>query len=542
MSNRLVLAAVLAGTVVLVAISFWALAERTEATGGNSLANPDTGIVQLTTIALDPSNNPVVAYQHGEPKDEFSVSWTVNVLHCGDQACISGNSLVAPVPDADGFSLRPGSLAVDSSGNPILAHADNTGIITGELKLLYCGNPDCALGNTIVSPDPGSDVTGISLTLDASGRPVISYLDWVGLFHQSVKLLRCGNASCMANNVISTVAEITWGIGAAMTLDGSDYPVIAYLTPSQAAAGDPTGLPPTGGSPAMDLRILRCGNEFCSSGNTFTTVATEINADSPALVLDSSDRPVVVYTQSADDGAELKLVRCGNPDCSSDITVASLATDSQLDVGALRLDASDRPVVVFPQINCVDSPCGSDGTSELQVLHCSDPTCTSGNVTTTVDTAPDFERFRPALVLDSADRPVISYFVRGEGGGLFVLRCGNADCSAGTPKTTPPPTSTDAPTAPPPTNTPVDTPTPTAMPPATSTPLPTTSSSVSGDVSCDGTVDPVDAALILQFAAGLIDTLPCGGLADVNEDGRTDPIDASLILQFAAGLIAELPP
>ena len=52
MSNRLVLAAVLAGTVVLVAISFWALAERTEATGGNSLANPDTGIVQLTTIAL----------------------------------------------------------------------------------------------------------------------------------------------------------------------------------------------------------------------------------------------------------------------------------------------------------------------------------------------------------------------------------------------------------------------------------------------------------------------------------------------------------
>ena len=63
-----------------------------------------------------------------------------------------------------------------------------------------------------------------------------------------------------------------------------------------------------------------------------------------------------------------------------------------------------------------------------------------------------------------------------------------------------------------------------------------------GDVSCDGVINPVDAALILQFAAGLIDAMPCGGSADVNEDGRTDPIDASLILQFAAGLIAELPP
>ena len=36
-----------------------------------------------------------------------------------------------------------------------------------------------------------------------------------------------------------------------------------------------------------------------------------------------------------------------------------------------------------------------------------------------------------------------------------------------------------------------------------------------GDVSCDGAADSVDAALVLQFEAGLIAFLPCGANADV---------------------------
>jgi hypothetical protein len=55
-------------------------------------------------------------------------------------------------------------------------------------------------------------------------------------------------------------------------------------------------------------------------------------------------------------------------------------------------------------------------------------------------------------------------------------------------------------------------------------------------------VNAIDAALILQFAAGLIGSLPCGQNADVNGDGNVDAIDAALILQYAAGLIPSLPP
>ncbi len=61
-----------------------------------------------------------------------------------------------------------------------------------------------------------------------------------------------------------------------------------------------------------------------------------------------------------------------------------------------------------------------------------------------------------------------------------------------------------------------------------------------GDVNCDGIVDPVDAAFILQFSAGLLGALPCAWVTDVSGDGSTNPLDAALILQFAAGIIPSL--
>ncbi len=70
---------------------------------------------------------------------------------------------------------------------------------------------------------------------------------------------------------------------------------------------------------------------------------------------------------------------------------------------------------------------------------------------------------------------------------------------------------------------------------------PTVSEKV-GDASCDDTVNALDAALVLQHVAGLLETLPCQANADTNENGSVDAIDAVLILQFVAGLIGNLPP
>ena len=63
-----------------------------------------------------------------------------------------------------------------------------------------------------------------------------------------------------------------------------------------------------------------------------------------------------------------------------------------------------------------------------------------------------------------------------------------------------------------------------------------------GDANCDGIVNAIDAAFILQFNAGLLASLPCEENADINGDAEINAIDAALILQFTAGLLDSLPP
>ena len=63
-----------------------------------------------------------------------------------------------------------------------------------------------------------------------------------------------------------------------------------------------------------------------------------------------------------------------------------------------------------------------------------------------------------------------------------------------------------------------------------------------GDANCDGSVNAVDAALVLQFNAGLLGSLSCPDAGDADGDGEITSLDAALILQFTLGLLDSLPP
>jgi hypothetical protein len=63
----------------------------------------------------------------------------------------------------------------------------------------------------------------------------------------------------------------------------------------------------------------------------------------------------------------------------------------------------------------------------------------------------------------------------------------------------------------------------------------------SGDVNKDGSVDAVDASLVLQHTAALHNLGERAANADVDRDGHVTSIDASLILQYSGGFIDALP-
>jgi plastocyanin len=65
---------------------------------------------------------------------------------------------------------------------------------------------------------------------------------------------------------------------------------------------------------------------------------------------------------------------------------------------------------------------------------------------------------------------------------------------------------------------------------------------LAGDADCDGTVNAIDAAVVLQYGEGIINSVPCEENGDANRDGTIDAIDTALILQYSASIIASLPP
>ncbi|MGH7485496.1 MAG: hypothetical protein ACREMY_07815, partial [bacterium] len=312
----------------------------------NSIVSPDTGFLagQHTSLELDASGNPVVGYQ----VPRLGTDADLKILHCGDPNCASGNSIV--VADTSGNFGSYSSLALDASGNPVVSYLDG---INRDLKVLHCGDPDCASGNNISAPDTTGDVGyKTSLTLDVTGNPVVSY----STFDQGVKLLHCGNASCTGGNSIVTLDLYTFNaVSTSLALDTAGNPVVAYV--GRTAYFQP------------DLRVLHCGNPDCSAGNVSASLQEGVAGDL-SLELNAVGWPVISYLEFSP-AYRLKLAYCGDGNCSSgNRVVVADAEGPSGSYSSLALNASGLPVVSF----YVD---GGDVRNDLKLLFCGQPDCWS---------------------------------------------------------------------------------------------------------------------------------------------------------------------
>ena len=177
--------------------------------GDESITSPDTAgrVGDFTSLALDSSGNPVVSYRSG-----FGSSGKLKVMHCNDPNC-SGDDESITVPD--NLSSRT-SLRLDSSGNPVVSYLVGTDHGVG-LRVLHCGDPTCTIANTIAAPDTEGR-PDMSLVLDASGNPVVSYHDFPNL---DLKVLHCGDPACKAPPPVGGIAELPELAGTALEVESS---------------------------------------------------------------------------------------------------------------------------------------------------------------------------------------------------------------------------------------------------------------------------------------------------------------------------------
>ncbi|MCE7985038.1 MAG: hypothetical protein DYG89_28015 [Caldilinea sp. CFX5] len=328
------------------------------------------------SLVLDSNGFPVISYFDLTNAD-------LKLVHCGDATCSSGNTI--RVVDSSGAVGGYNSLALDSSGNPVISYFDFT---NGDLKLAHCGDPTCSSGNIIQTVDSSDDVGWFSaLRLDSNGRPVITYFDATNF---DLKLARCGNPTCSSGNIVITLdSGGTVGRDPSLRLDSSGRPVISYYDITNG-----------------DLKFVRCGSATCS-GNTFRTLDSAENVgEFSSLALDSSGNPVISYHNFTN--GDLKLVHCGDATCSSGSTIVTV--DSVGRYTSLALDSSGKPVISYYDAS----------NSSLKLVHCGDANCSSGNNFQTVDNTGSVG-FTNSLALDSSGKPVIAYYDE-DNGNLKVAR------------------------------------------------------------------------------------------------------------------------
>jgi len=339
-------------------------------------------------------------------------------VSAGDRAdAVGGNTITAPDTDGVGYFV---SLALDSSGNPVVSYWNDGPPDTGrDLKVLRCDDANCAgSGESVKSPDTAGDVGYYtSLALDASGNPVVSY--YAAYPNLDLKVVHCNDANCAGGDESITAPDSTGDVGyfTSLALDAVGNPVVSYYD----------------NYPNYDLKVLHCNDANCAGGDESITSPDTVGrvGYTTSLALDAVGNPVVSYWDETN--ADLKVLHCNDANCAGDDeSITSPDTVGRVGYSSsLALDSAGDPVVSYYYENYAD----------LKVLHCNDVNCAGGDESmTSLDAGGEDVGQYTSLALDAAGNPVVSYSDLTKR-DLKVAHCGDPTCKASGPT----PTRTPAP-------------------------------------------------------------------------------------------------
>ena len=177
-----------------------------------------------------------------------------------------------------------------------------------------------------------------------------------------------------------------------------------------------------------DLKVAKCGNASCSSGNTITSVdSTAVNQGwYPSIAIGTDGLPVISYFDAKVANQDLKVAKCGNPSCSSGNTITSVDTEGFVGFyTSIAIGTDGLPVISYVERT-------ADGTNQhLKVAKCGNASCSLDNTITSLDTGGDVD-YETSIAIGKDGFPVISYYDI-TARDLNVAKCMNAFCIPFTP-------------------------------------------------------------------------------------------------------------
>jgi len=388
------------------------------APGSQSIVTVDPlhKVVGQLSAVLGPDGFPMIAYRvssaFGEP--DSGTYFT----KCGDVGCTTGNVTTKLFS----FGTANIGITVGGDGFPVIALNDGT----SALVVIKCGNATCSSGNTTTIIEPGGVGVGasnLSGGIGGDGLPVFSYKRGANnLLDNRINLLHCDNASCSAFTITTVdqndgTINDSFGAESNLAIGADGLPIMVYRP---------------GQTPNNAVKVAKCGNATCSSGNTLTLVSGfRTNAGYRIQIAVGPDGLPVVQFVNIFAANAVRVIKCGNAACSvGNVTSTAVTLDRAPNrTGSMAIGPDNLPVITWAEF----IP-GTQNDRFWKLLKCGNTNCSSGNTVTVLEAG--HSGLGGTVLMRSDNRPIAT-----QGGGfdlptefnpsprVRVADCFNAACT-----------------------------------------------------------------------------------------------------------------
>ncbi len=285
------------------------------------------------SLALDASGNPVVAFQ----EDDGSVNNIYVSRWKGSAWQLVGGAISAV---AGGTGAYEPSLALDSLGNPVVAWREQNPNTSFVYVRRYVAGSWQAIGGALSAVAGTTDAIEPSLKLDGSGNPVVAWQESDGVDNNIYVYRYTGSWQVVGGALSGSSVAGSSAFSPSLDLDNTFHPVVAWRE------SNGTGTPD-------DIYVYKLvAGTWQPVGGALNAVTGLTNVGNPYLVLDGNNKPVVAWDETAGASNSIYVKRwTGSVWQAVGSRLSSVGNNTDAFEPAITLDSNNNPIAAWSENN-----------------------------------------------------------------------------------------------------------------------------------------------------------------------------------------------
>ncbi|MFC1720341.1 hypothetical protein ACFL00_04290 [Pseudomonadota bacterium] len=304
----------------------------------------------ISSIAIGIDGLPIIAYSA-----ESGNRNTLTIVRCHDLACAGGdeeNFHVDPAEFQTGFGP---SIAIGTDGFPVISHTTDRDDVR-DLRVTKCNDAECSgadEASTTVLAGVGGGSTVLAIGKD--GFPVIA--NYYNELDQVI-VVKCTDRACASGSeTTSVVAQEVNGDQMSMAIAKDGFPML--IIPKFAGRGS---------------ILVKCNDPACAGADESVSMIAEVNESNvyyPSIAIGTDGNPVIAYLNQKDthSQAEIIVIACNDPACSGNDETRTIVGEglSGLDWLTMIIGSDGLPIMSYYDTTGI--------AGSLKILHCGEPDC-----------------------------------------------------------------------------------------------------------------------------------------------------------------------